>query len=215
MEEKKPSFMFKIIKGAVRFFYPKIKAVNTERIPDEPAIFVGNHSQLHGPIICELYFPVPRYTWCAAEMMELKEVPAYAFEDFWSQKPKRSQWYYKLCSYLIAPLSACVLQNAQTIPVRRDARIMTTMRKSVQVLEAGESLVIFPEEDEKYNHILYHFQEGYIDLARMYQRKTGKALKLVPFYNAPKMKTISFGEAITFSPDAPIDEEKADRSRTI
>lgn len=208
MEQKKTSLLFKIIKGALWFFYPKIKTQGTEHIPQEPAIYVGNHTQMHGPIACELHFPVPRYTWCAAEMIHLKEVPGYAFEDFWSQKPKHTHWYFKICSYLIAPLSVVVFGNANTIAVRRDARVMTTMRESMQKLQEGWSMVIFPEQDKKYNHILYDFQEGYIDLARLYFRKTGQALRFVPFYNAPKLRTMTFGEGITFNPDAPADEEK-------
>jgi hypothetical protein len=121
MQEKKVTLRYRIIKWFVRLFYKKYKVVGLENLPDEPCIIVGNHCQLHGPLACELYFPADKYIWCAGQMMHLKEVPAYAFEDFWSQKPKRSQWYYKICSYLIAPLCAqehsqvFALQNADAL----------------------------------------------------------------------------------------------------
>ena len=51
------SSLYKIIKAAVRFFYPKMEVVGAENLPDEPAIIVGNHTQMNGPIACELYFP--------------------------------------------------------------------------------------------------------------------------------------------------------------
>ena len=86
-------------------FYPKTQIVGMENIPDEPCVIVGNHSRVDGPIVCELYFPDNSYTWCASEMMTVREVPAYAFQDFWSNKPKPKRPFYKLLSYIIAPLS--------------------------------------------------------------------------------------------------------------
>ncbi len=40
-------------------------------------------------------------------MMNLKEVPAYTFQDFWSMKPRYTLVFYRIISYLIAPL--CIL----------------------------------------------------------------------------------------------------------
>ena len=80
--------LYRLIRALVWLFSPKMKVEGAENIPPEPVLIVGNHTQMNGPIACELYSPVKRYTWCAGEMMELKEVPAYAYRDFWSQKPK-------------------------------------------------------------------------------------------------------------------------------
>ena len=132
---KKVSPIYKVIKALVRLFYPKMEIVGTENLPDEPTIIVGNHTQMNGPIACELYFPGNRYIWCAGQMMHLKEVPAYAYQDFWSNKPKYIRWFYKLLSYIIAPLSVCVFNNANTIGVYRDNRIISTFKETVQKLQ--------------------------------------------------------------------------------
>ena len=94
-KRKKSSLLFRFIKYFVRLFSPKMKISGAESLPDEPCIIIGNHSQLYGPIACELYLPESTYTWCAHEMMELSEVPAYTFADFWSQKPKAQQPFFK------------------------------------------------------------------------------------------------------------------------
>ena len=99
-----------------------------ENLPDEPCAIIGNHTQLHGPIACELYFPDNYYTWCAGQMMKLKEVPEYAYTDFWSQKPKIIRPLFKLVSYIIPPLSVLIFNNARTIAVYRDNRILSTFR---------------------------------------------------------------------------------------
>ena len=168
MEKKKTSVLYRIIKWLVWLFYPKMEVVGTENLPEEPAVIVGNHTQMNGPIACELYFPGNRYTWCAGQMMQLKEVPGYAFQDFWSRKPKWTHPFYKALSYLIAPLSVCVFNNADTIPVYRDARIITTFKKTVTRLTEGASIVVFPEHDVAYNHIVYEFQDRFIEVAKLY-----------------------------------------------
>ena len=208
MEEKKTSFLYKIIKGLVWLFYPKMKVMGAEKLTDEPCIIVGNHTQMNGPIAAELYCPGKHYTWCAGEMMHLKDVPEYAFRDFWSQKPRWTHPGYKLLSYIIAPLSVCVFNNANTIGVYHDTRLMGTFKNTAKRLQEGNHIVIFPEHDVKYNHILYEFQDRFIDVAKLYYKKTGRALSFVPLYIAPKLKTMYFGNPIQFAPDAPIAEER-------
>lgn len=206
MEEKKTSLLFKIIKGLVRFFYPKMEVIGN--LPDEPCIIVGNHTQMNGPICAELYCPGKHYTWCAGEMMHLKDVPAYAFRDFWSQKPKWTHPWYKLLSYIIAPLSVCVFNNARTVGVYHDTRLISTFKNTVNLLQEGNHIVIFPEHDVKYNHIIYDFQDRFIDVAKLYYKRTGKQVCFVPLYIAPGLKQMHLGKPIRFDPNVPMDGER-------
>ncbi len=213
MEKKKhhkpsTSPLFRVIKAGVRAVYPKYQIEGLDRLPDEPCVIVGNHSQMHGPIACELYFPDDTYTWCAGQMMHLKDVPSYAFQDFWSQKPKRSHWYYKAASYAIAPLSVLIFNNARTIGVYRDSRILSTFKETVSQLIKGNRVIIFPEHDQTYNHIIYDFQDRFIDIAKLYHKRTGKELLFVPLYIAPKRKCMYLGEPTRFSSQCPIQEER-------
>ena len=208
MSSKKISPLYKFIKGIIRLCYPKIDVIGTEKLPTEPSIIVANHTQMNGPIACELYFPGHRYTWCAGQMMHLKDVPGYAYQDFWSGKPKYTRWFYKLLSYIIAPLSVIIFNNANTIGVYRDMRIMSTFRETVEKLQEGASVVIFPEHDVKHNHIVYDFQDWFIDIAKIYYKKTGKELNFVPMYIAPKLKEMHIGNPIRFSAENNISEER-------
>ena len=82
MPDKKTSLLYKFIRWLVRLFSPKMGVEGLENLPDGPVVAVGNHTQMFGPIAAELYYPGSHYIWCAGQMMHLKEVPAYAFEDF-------------------------------------------------------------------------------------------------------------------------------------
>ena len=109
--------LYRLIYRVIRMFSPKYKLSGTENLPPEPCIIVGNHCQMYGPIAAEMYMPRAHYIWCIGEMMNRKEVPAYAFQDFWSMKPRRIRWFYRLLSHLIAPLAEYIFTHAHTIPV--------------------------------------------------------------------------------------------------
>ena len=208
MEKKKTSTLFKIIKALVRFFFGKMEVVGLENLPENNTIIVGNHTQMNGPIAGELFMKDNCYIWCAGEMMNLKEVPQYAFHDFWSQKPKWTHPFYRLLSYIITPLALCLFHNARTIAVYRDMRIMSTFKESIKMLQNGANLLIFPEKDEKNNNILYQFQENFIDIAKLYHKKTGIELTFVPMYIAPKLKKMYIGKGIPYDSKNSIEEER-------
>lgn len=205
---KNKPWLFRVIRYLIWFFYPKTGIVGSENLPDEPCVIIGNHTQLNGPIACELYFPDNYYTWCAGEMMKFKEVPRYAYTDFWSGKPKLSKPFFKLLTYIIAPLSVVIFNNARTIAVHKDKRILSTFKESIAKLQEGNNIVIFPEYNKKHNNIIYDFQEGFIDIAKLYYKRTGKELLFVPLYIAPKLKNMYLGKPVKFSNDAPLDEER-------
>ena len=215
MEEKKTSFIYKILRFLIWLFYPKTRIVGAEKLPEEPCVLVGNHAQMNGPLVAELHLPGRREIWCAGQMMHREEVAAYAFEDFWSFKPKWTLPFFRLLSHLIIPLSVCLFNNAHTIPVYHDVRLRETLRRSMDAIDKGENLVIFPEHNVPCNQVVYDFQDRFLDLARLYYRRTGKALCFVPFYVAPALGIACCGEPLRFDPDAPMDAERARLKREL
>ena len=208
MDDKKTSWIYRVIRWLVRLFSPHYQIVGTEKLPEEPCVIVGNHSQMFGPIAGELYTPGKHYVWCAGEMMHREEVPAYAYRDFWSKKPKAVRWFFKIMSYVITPLALCVFNNAHTIAVYHDTRLISTFRDSIEKLQAGNSIVIFPECYDEHNNIVHGFQDKFVDLARFYYKKTGKAISFVPMYLTPRLSQMIYGDPICFDPTAPIAEER-------
>ena len=208
METKKTPTAYKAIKWIVWALSPKMQVEGLENLPEGAAVIVGNHAHMNGPIAAELYLGENRYTWCAAQMMKLKEVPAYAYQDFWSMKPWYTHWYYRLLSFLAAPLCVLVFNNANTIPVYHDARVMITFRRTLRLLCQGARIVIFPEHTVPHNNIVYDFQDRFIDLAQMYYGLTQKELCFVPMYVAPKLKKMVLGEPIRYRAGQPAEQER-------
>ena len=200
--------LFRMLRRAVIRFSPEYELLGTEKLPPEACILVGNHAQMYGPIAAELFLARNRYIWCIGEMMNRKEVPAYAFRDFWSKKPRWTHWFYHLLSHLIAPLAEFIFKYAHTIPVYHDMRILQTLRQSIARLQGGADIVIFPEKAEPNNGILCHFQENFVELATLYYRRTGAALCFVPMYTAPRLARICFGDPVRYCPENDDSTEK-------
>ena len=102
----------------------------------------------------------------------------------------------------------CVFNNAGTIGVYHDTRIISTFRQTVKALQEGANVVIFPEYGEPYDHIICRFRDRFIDVAKLYYKRTGKAVSFVPMYLAPKLKTMYLGKPVVFHPEAPMEEER-------
>lgn len=206
---------YRVLRFFIWLFYPKVSVKGLSNLPKEACIVVGNHSQMNGPICGEIHFPGKRKIWCNHQMMHLKEVPGYAYQDFWSKKPKAVRWFYKLLSYIIAPVSVCIFNNANTIPVFWDSRLLTTFKQTVSALDAGENVIIFPECYEPHNHIVYQFQDHFIDVAKLYYKRTGKAVFFVPMYIAPALKKMYIGKPIAFDPNAPIEQQRTEIAKYL
>lgn len=208
MKKKKTPLLFNVTKFVVRQVYSKYEIIGMENIPDTPSILVGNHCQLHGPLVGELFFPDDYYIWCIGDMMNLKDVPKYAFMDFWSQKPRYTHPFYKMASYLIALPSAYLFTNARTIPVYKDSRAISTFKNTVKMMSDGANIIIFPEFDSKYNNIIYDFQKNFVDVAKLYCKKNKTDVNFVPFYIAPKLKKVYIGKPILYNSNIDPNEER-------
>lgn len=204
----KRSVIYIIVRFFINIFYKKRTIDNIENLPDEASIIVANHAQMHGPICSELYFPSPKYTWCIGNMMKTKEVTSYAFNDFWSNKPKWNRWFFKILSYIIAPLASSIFTSADTIAVYHDTRITSTFKETVRKLNDGANIIIFPEYPVEYNDIVNEFQDKFIDVARLYYKKYNKELSFVPMYNAVRLKKMVIGKPIKYNPNIPIEEQR-------
>lgn len=205
---KKKPILFKIIRFIVKIFYKKREFIGVENLPEEPSLIISNHAQIHGPLTCEIDFPTFKYVWCIGQMMNIKEVPSYAYQDFWSNKPKYIRWFFKICSYLMAPLASYIFTHADTIGVYKDVRVISTFKETVKKLEDGANIVIFPENPTKYNDIVNDFQEHFIDVARLYYKKTNKEISFIPMYIAAKLKKVAIGKPIKYNHELNIDEQR-------
>jgi len=208
MKKQKKGFIFRVVRKYFDITFPKMKMVGLENIPEEPCMIVGNHSQLNGPLTGELRLPFARTMWYSGDLTDKNLYPEYAMNDFWRYKSKRSKWFYKIMAQVTKPIFPYLLKYVDGIPVYKDNKIILTFKKSVETLNSGKHLVVFPECHTPYNHIVNEFQSGFVDLAKLYYKKTGKCLSFVPMYICRKLKSTFFGKPVVFDPNVPLEEQR-------
>lgn len=212
MKKKKVSIIskgvFHLFKLGARIVYRKTEILGLDSIPGSNTIIVANHAQLNGPIIAELFMPKNCYIWANGQMFASKDVPSYAMEDFFTYKRKMLRPFCRIASYLLAPLMPCIMENARAVPVYHDARIASTFRTTIKLLSCGNNILIFPECHEKNNNIINRFRDNFVDVARLYYKRTGVLLKFLPMYICPDLDKFYFGREIVYDPRSDAVEER-------
>jgi len=195
-------------------FHPFLKvkkAVYAEPVGDEPVIFLANHLGAVGPMYMALTFPLRENVaiWCNEGMMDEKLIVDYVRHDWWwKPESKLAPFYSATIPYIAKAIVPKVLRSAPTIPVYRDARIMTTMRKSLKALKEGKHIVIFPELPDGHDSHAERLQMGWLNLVAMYQRATGKVIRMVPIYIDEEARLFRGCKSITADPDVPLSEQE-------
>ena len=192
------------------------RLVNADHIRTDdrnPLVFLCNHGEIYGPVVCELYIPVPIRSWAISMMMtDKKEVSDYLYENTFAPKKLLPDFLKRRISGFLGWLSVTVMRQVEAIPVYRDSpiKLRETIRKSIEGLQAGDNLLIFPEiPDGKYpKEGIAPLSPGFVMLAAAYWRKTRKRLRILPAYANRIQRTITFGEEILFNPDAVFAEEE-------
>ncbi len=207
--------MGKLFKVLGTIAYPVLrvkKAEYAEPLGEEPCVFLANHIGAMGPIYMAVSFPLRDNVaiWCNEGVLEEKLMADYVRHDWWWDPQSRlAPLYNATLPHIAAAIVPKVMRSAPTIAVFRDARIMTTMRKSLKALREGKHIVIFPELPDGHNSHAEHLQMGWLNLCTLYRRQTGKDLKMVPIHIDQKAKAFRVGKGITVNPDIPLEEQES------
>jgi 1-acyl-sn-glycerol-3-phosphate acyltransferase len=190
---------FSILQKCVGKIYPKY----TTQIPDHidgPVVFVSHHQNLFGPFVILLWFPKSLHAWMLHVFLDrqacFKQYVDYTFT-------KRFGWnkiLAKLCAYPISYFITALLNSGKGIPVYRGSRkILETFHLSIDALNRGESIVLFP--DIQYSDpsaATTQMYDGFLYLEKYYYKATGKHVLFVPLYASKRKHVIIADRQITF-----------------
>lgn len=205
------SFLIRLVRRVYRFTVKNPEKI--EEDPRNPLVFICNHGEIHGPIACKLFIPVQVRSWSINRMMfDRKKVEAYIYENTFSKISTIPGFLRKFAAWFFGGLSVTVMRQLEAIPVYRDepARLRETLRDSVEALESGDNLLIFPEmpKDRYAERGIKEISPGYVMLALAYWRKTKKRLRFLPVYADREARTLAFGDIITYNPEEPFSSEQ-------
>ena len=174
--------------------------------PDNPLVFLGNHAEIYGPIASALCFPVPVRFWVISRMMgRRQDVKKYLYENTFSKKTFLPVFVRRMLAWSMGWLSVNVMCGLNSIPVYRDSpmKLRITLRKSVEAMENGDNLMIFPEHpDGKYQKGgVSEFSPGFLMLAEAWWKRSGKKMRIMPVYANREKRTFTFGNEIIYEPE--------------
>ena len=217
--QRKKNFGILVVEWVLRpFFFHRVKGAENVRLDkDIPCVFVCNHGEIFGPVVCTLFSPFPFRAWSAYEMLDKKAVIDRTmngtFDSVKGVKRKLLQW---LMENVGAPFLTWMLRSEFCIPVYHDnpRKLMQTFRETIAAMQEGDNILVFPENAEtapghKYvEEGVSEFFTGFTMIGQMYYHKTGKCPLFVPMYANKKKRVITYGEPTRYDPNMPSGKEK-------
>jgi 1-acyl-sn-glycerol-3-phosphate acyltransferase len=182
-----------------------------------PAILVCNHLGTYGPLSVMSSLPVTLHPWVAHEVTELDKAAERIRRDFVERElhlgPPVSRWV----SGLIARICVALMRKLDVVPVYdQSRRIRITVERSVQLLEQGRSLLVFPEDpDVPGDEVMGELRTGFLHVARLFYARTKRAVAILPVAVNRSARGIRVGAPIPFDGAAPFRAEKLRLKREL
>lgn len=155
-----------------------------------PALIMSNHVGASGPLSFELFHPVIFRLWGTHEMTgSFKEVYKYLSTTYFHNKKHMPKLIAKIVGGIACPFLHRFYKGLEILPTYHDARLVTSIKKSVESLKAGQPIVIFPENsDNGYFDHLTEFFPGSIMLLELCERNNIDVPVYVSYYNKHNRK---------------------------
>ncbi len=189
--------VFKLFRGTIgrKYKAKKVECLfDINQLPDK-AIVVSNHSAKRGPMALTMSYPKYNYKWGASGMLgNYISRFKYLRNVLYIQKKHKNKFIATLKATYEAIFSIYVYKGMRFLPTFTDARLRHTIRGSMKVLDAGYSVMIFPEDSTNgyYDEITSAFP-GFVMLAENYFKKSGEDVPVIPIYYHDATRSIMIG----------------------
>ncbi len=200
--------IYRICRGFLKLSVPTHKTIYECEPPDEPSVFCANHQRAYGPIVMLTKFDRKTRPWTIALLCYYKTAASFLISDCFPAQTPFGKFIAKLVSYMLVPVAVSIFRGAESVPVFYDSRMATTFKKSLQTLNEGIDITIFPEPSRHYLEYDQHFSMGFVNIARQYYKTTKKKLKFYPVYICQKKSIIVVGPPAEFNPEAEFASER-------
>jgi 1-acyl-sn-glycerol-3-phosphate acyltransferase len=205
---------YKLCRTVWRVTHNRQPVLGMENIGELPAIFVGRHQDLYGPVEIMAWVPLDFRVWTLYKFMSVKECYRHYRDYTYSVRRGYKPLAAKVRAAVAAPFVSAFMNSMGGIPVYRGCRnIADTFKMSVKALRRGESILIMPERDyTDTGSDAGEMYAGFVHVAQLYCKATGKALSFYPVYPSKQYGKIYVEKPIVFDPAKPF---RAERDRIV
>ena len=195
---KRKQPVWRIVGKIFKLFF-NVKSVEFlgEKFPNK-CIIVSNHNNKRGPMVYELNLPVFHASWGAYQMLgNYKSRYNYLRNVLYIQKNGVNKFKATIKASFEAIFSIFIYKGMKILPSYPDARLRKTIQHSMDVLDSGAAVSVYPEDSNQgYFDEMTHFFPGFVMLAEQYYKKTGEDLPIYPVYYGQKKKKIVVGNPL-------------------
>ncbi len=191
--------VYRVTKVFMRRIFKRPQIINLAGELPKKAIILANHSAKSGPPGLDLYYPVPSCKWGAYQMFgNYKMRKAYLRDVLYIQKcGKKPGFGTSFKASVLAIFNPYIYKGMRMMPTYPDGRLTQTIRNSVKVLDAGMSIMIYPENSNNgYKPVLTEFFPGFVMLAERYFKQTGEDLPIYPVYYSVDKRIMVIGKPL-------------------
>lgn len=198
------SKVYNLIKGTVKIFVKKPTIYCDEKLDDiHSSIFVSNHVGFFAPLIINLYSKKVFTPWVIHDITDSKLCKNYLNNYFVEPQLKLKPPLSHILSSAISPICVSIMDYLNAIPVYRESqKVIETIETTLNDLEKGENILIFPENgNKKYNSVIDEFNIGFINTAKIFYKRYGKRISFYPICVNKQKNKISVGRKIEYDPN--------------
>lgn len=183
---------FEVVKKIMRLAIKPSKFEYLGEEVQEGAIIVSNHVGTAAPLAWELYGNKPIRFWGAHEMNSgLIKMYKYQTRVFYHEKKHWNLHLARLFCLIASPLTNMFYKGLNLISVYKDSRLAITYKQSIEAINQGQNLVIFPEDSTKgYLDELEGFHKGFLSFARVLYKKGIDAPVYVAYYKKAERRYV-------------------------
>jgi hypothetical protein len=199
-EKAKRKLYFRILKTVMKVRYKKPRFIYLGKPFENGALILSNHEGTDSPMSLEIYCDKPIRMWGAHEMNSgLVSLYKYQTKVYFHEKKHWNIHLARLFCLIASPLTHLFYAGFDLISTYRDVRLVKTMRESLEALQSGDNIVIFPEDSTNgYLCELEGFHEGFVLLAELCQRKRMDVPIYVSYFRKSD-KTYIFDAPVMYS----------------
>ena len=173
--------------------------------PEGPTVFVCSHGDMAGPLATQCWLPFPTRPWVLHVFLSREECRRQYRDYTFTQRFGLPRPAAALLAWAVSGYASALVRSVGAIPVYRgSARLKETFRRTVEALQAGDPVIVFPDVD--YNDRsgdMGEIYDGFLLIDRFWQRVSDTPLDFVPLRLDRKVRRIAAGEAVRFDRTAP------------
>ena len=172
--------------------------------PEGPAVYVCSHNNLLGPLAALCWLPFDVRPWTLHVFLEREACRKQYREYTLSRRFGMPEPLAALLAWGASGYVSALMRSMAAIPVHRGTvKLGHTFRETVSALQAGESVLIFPDVDYTDDSGgIGEVYDGFLLIERFWRKVSAQPLRFVPLRLDTAARRITEGRAVSFRRDA-------------